>query len=302
MQGDAVNGNPRENISNDIILNHRAGANVIAKITTDMKTLTLEPDARRRKPAGRATSRASASTRTSSRRNTPFYLKRVKLAANERAGTTYTIQWNYSDPFLQSGTPTMTLSYDTDTDPSSGLVPIATVNPTTGSYVWNTTGVPNGTYYIYASYSDGINTNGTYSRWPIVAGPAANSTLTLSPVIAAHDRDEIGRDAEGLDACAGRVGDDGRHVWRLDGNRQPVVGADHQRNRHRRWAVQLSIVNPGDVIGSATSLSATITVIRAGHRIVDDAAGQPVGRELLRMAPPRFRSVWSIRPGMARLE
>src|SRR4029077_20888308 len=45
VQGDAVNGNPRENTSNDIILNHRAGANVVAKVTTDMKTLALDPNA-----------------------------------------------------------------------------------------------------------------------------------------------------------------------------------------------------------------------------------------------------------------
>ena len=57
----------------------------------------------------------------------------------------------------------------------------------------------------------------------------------------------------------------------------------------------MSVTNPGDVIGSATSLSATITVSEPAIGLTTTL---PVSLSVVnfRLARPRFRSVWSTRP------
>jgi hypothetical protein len=187
---------PKENVSNDIIINSRAGANVMAKFTTSMRTCA--PDVTEWNHCLRLETDPGASPSTSGWTGnienfrldphefgpaTPFYIRRIKLAANEKTvNNQYAIQWNYTDSFV-STSPTLALYYDTDLDPSSGLTQIATgINPlTTSSYTWNTSSVPNGTYYIYASFSDGGPTNGTYSRWPIIVD--SSNTVSALPQI-----------------------------------------------------------------------------------------------------------------------
>ena len=191
---------PKENVSNDLIFNSRAGVNVMSKIITSMRTCS--PSAtewnhclRLEDPA------ASPSTTgwTGSIENfrldpheyptaTPFYIGKLKIAANEKTvNNRYTIAWSYTDS-LATGTPTMTLYYDTDLDATNGMTQIvAGLNPASqSSYTWTTTGVPNGTYYIYASVSDGLNTNAAYSRWPIIVD--SSSTIALLPRIALNRR------------------------------------------------------------------------------------------------------------------
>ncbi len=164
------------NASQDIIINHRAGANVIDKITADMSQLPLEPD------GATATNwtgqldyfRVDPHEFTVA---TDFWVKQVKLAALERPiSNVYTIRWTYADTLVHSvaAVPTLTLKYDTDNNPSNGTgVNITTgINPgTTTSFPWDTTGLTPGDYYIYADYSDGLNSNGNYARWPIRVEP-----------------------------------------------------------------------------------------------------------------------------------
>jgi hypothetical protein len=72
----------------------------------------------------------------------------------------YTIQWAAAGP---AGS-TIDLFYDTDTDPSSGLVPIASdLSYSAYQYLWNCSTTPEGVYYIYAILSDGTNTTADYS-------------------------------------------------------------------------------------------------------------------------------------------
>jgi hypothetical protein len=73
------------------------------------------------------------------------------------ADTTYTIVWADNDP---DDNATIILYYDNDLAPG-GEVLICTVpqgeDSTDDSFVWDTTDIPEGTYYINASISDGIN-------------------------------------------------------------------------------------------------------------------------------------------------
>jgi hypothetical protein len=38
----------------------------------------------------------------------------------------------------------------------------------------------NGTYYIYATFSDGLNNNSTYARWPVVIDHSVSAPPTIS--------------------------------------------------------------------------------------------------------------------------
>lgn len=168
-----VAGEADASVTDDIIFNHRAGANVLEKIVVDMADRVALP-IEQGNPLGWVNGSTNNPGLDIFRVDphefdapTDFFIRRIKLAALERADASYAIQWAYSDA---SAAGTVTLSYDTDKDPSSGLTAIASSVPTTsaGGVSWNTSGVPNGTYYVHASFSDGTNTNSTYAAWPIV--------------------------------------------------------------------------------------------------------------------------------------
>lgn len=76
------------------------------------------------------------------------------------ADDSYTLEWYSVGPAGR----TVDLYYDTDTDPSGGLVPIAGdvgCPEYLSSYTWNCGAVPDGSYYIYGVLSD-PSIDGTY--------------------------------------------------------------------------------------------------------------------------------------------
>jgi len=76
--------------------------------------------------------------------NPDFYITKPP-AAGAQADNIYTIQWESTAP-LNS---TVDLYYDTDENPSSGLVEIEMDIFDDGYYSWDCSAVPEGTYYIY---------------------------------------------------------------------------------------------------------------------------------------------------------
>ena len=160
-KGDTGNGS----VSDDIIFNSRAGTNLLDKITVDLKTVLVEQGTGAggnywvNGPGGGIDIfRFDPHEFTPA---TPFFIKRVKLAALEQANTTYTIRWNYSKP---SGI--VELYYTTiPNDFNSGIL-INVVAATAGQYVWT---IPPGVAtspatpsYIYAKFTDGVNSNQVY--------------------------------------------------------------------------------------------------------------------------------------------
>lgn len=106
----------------------------------------------------------------------PFRLSGVRLAADDEAvNGSFTIRWRTFDATFTravasaNGTDAqVTLFYDTDTNPGSGLVRIAEVPASQGSYAWNTAGVPQGTYHVYATIRDAAgNSQSRYSTGPV---------------------------------------------------------------------------------------------------------------------------------------
>lgn len=165
-----VNGQAAESVSDDIIFNHRVGANVLDKVIVDMSDRTVLPIEQGAFTGGQGWTGTLDIFRVDPHEfsaATPFYIRRIKLAALEKVNTSYVIGWTHS---AASGT--VSLFYDDDTNAANGMTQIpsagALSTSTTGSFTWNTSSMPNGTFYIYASFSDGTNTNATYSKWPIV--------------------------------------------------------------------------------------------------------------------------------------
>ena len=128
-----------ENVSQDIVVNHRAGANVFAKVIADMKTLELETD-----PGGSPSTTGWVNGGGSNpginnfridplefAAATAFAYRRVKLAAFERAGDLgYAINWSFSNPSAVATT--LTLVADLDRQGCDGISIATGLNPAPG--------------------------------------------------------------------------------------------------------------------------------------------------------------------------
>lgn len=73
---------------------------------------------------------------------------------DETAGGSYTIRWQAEDP---DGDAAVSLYYDRDAQGRDGRLIARCLDPQTGQYVWDTSGVPAGAYYVYARIDDGVN-------------------------------------------------------------------------------------------------------------------------------------------------
>ena len=109
-----------------------------------------------------------------------FHLGAVKLAAVDAGGPSYTIEFAGSDP--DGDAATVSLYYDTNTNPSDGRTLIAANVPmSAGRYVWNAAGVPTGTYFISAVATDGIQSYVGYSKGPVaINGGAASGPSNMA--------------------------------------------------------------------------------------------------------------------------
>ena len=189
-----VDGDPLgENVSTDILVNHTAGENTLAKFITSMRTLpnaTPTPTDPNPSPSNSGWTGMVSNFRFDPHEfptAVDFYVRRIKVAANEvTVNNRYTVRWVYADADGTGTTPTMTVSYDTDNNRANGLSgTICTVNPAAvSSCTWDALGVTLGSYFIHASYSDGTNTNTRYSDWPVLVTndtvePAAKPRIVL---------------------------------------------------------------------------------------------------------------------------
>jgi hypothetical protein len=163
--------------SADVIVRHKSGSAItIDTIIADMKNLTLEEsqsytgwngsiDGFRVDPHEFSTGKS-------------FYIQEVKLAAFDRADDSYTIKWNYTDEYSTNAD--LSLYYDTNNSGYNGTLINSGLDPANEQYTWDTANMANGTYYIYAVFSDGLNSNRTYAPWPIVIDHNASASPTIS--------------------------------------------------------------------------------------------------------------------------
>jgi len=173
-------GEDLENVSEDIVIRSKDGTLVMNKIIADMKSIPNESD------VGGSPSLTGWKGMIDNFRVDPhefsdpkeFYIKNVKLAAFERAANSYLIEWSYRDDYSSSSS--LSLYYDSNGEGFNGIQIASGINPLDAGYSWDVSSIANGTYYIYAVYSDGLNSNRCYARWPIVIEHGYQEKPTIS--------------------------------------------------------------------------------------------------------------------------
>jgi hypothetical protein len=100
------------------------------------------------------------------------------LPAERPVNNSYTIFWR--DAAVSGDGSVITLYYDTDTNPGNGNTQIVTgITPNgtnIGNYVWNTSAIPVGNYYIYGTIDNGTYENHDYSSGYVLIAPPVNPT------------------------------------------------------------------------------------------------------------------------------
>jgi Kre9/KNH-like N-terminal Ig-like domain len=105
-----------------------------------------------------------------------FHIDDIKLTAKPVSSGVFTIRFVGSD--ADGDAATVTLYYDTDTNPNNGkTLIVSNVPQSAGQYAWNSTGVPAGEYFVYAESSDSVQMTARYSTVPVlVASPPTTPT------------------------------------------------------------------------------------------------------------------------------
>jgi len=170
-----------ENVSQDIVVRHMDGVWIMNKFSCDLASLPLEDGAGSPSHSGWTglidTFRIDPHEFLTSR---SFFFDNVRIAADWTADASFTIQWAAQDA---DGGATVALYYDTDASGYNGTLIASGLAASAGSHVWNTSGLPEGTYYVYAVITDGTNENQAYSSGPVIirhAAPVESPTIGLS--------------------------------------------------------------------------------------------------------------------------
>lgn len=110
---------------------------------------------------------------------------------SDTAHAFYTVQWNAWDPDPDDAL-TATLYYDVDTNPTAKTF-LRSDPDNTGSYLWETSYLNEGTYYIYIEISDGVNpTVSDYSDGSVtIDHPNVPPTLVDPPNQVLWEDDEL---------------------------------------------------------------------------------------------------------------
>jgi hypothetical protein len=161
-------GDELQNVSEDVILRHlndnsaEWGQTVLNKIVLDMKTLPLDPGSPSTTGWGGLVEGLRIDPHEFSAPR-EFYFDDVKLTADWRANASFPISW---DAVHSGGPVTVSLYYDTDNSGFDGTLIASGLTGT--SATWDCSGVPSGTYWIYAVYTDGTNGGQCYAGGPVI--------------------------------------------------------------------------------------------------------------------------------------
>ncbi|MFA7158753.1 MAG: hypothetical protein WC299_05570 [Kiritimatiellia bacterium] len=126
---------------------------------------------------------------------TTFAIDDIKLCDDNRpANNSYTISWTATDP--DSASVTVSLYYGTLSGSSFSGHLLTTVTQAVGSasYVWDSSAVGAGSYYIQAIITDGDNSITRITKVPVVVGGATDNHFSLAnatPLGADFDGDRV---------------------------------------------------------------------------------------------------------------
>ncbi|MCX6558873.1 MAG: hypothetical protein NTZ26_00020, partial [Candidatus Aminicenantes bacterium] len=242
-----------ENVSADIVIRHTAGTWIMNKLVCDMATLPLETGAGSPSHSG-WTGQIDSFRLDPHEFSTPraFFIDDVRLAADWTADASFTIQWAAQDA---DGGATVSLYYDNNASGFDGTLIASGLAASAGSYAWNTSAVPGGTYYVYAVISDGTNDNRAYGGGPVIIAHAGGGVPTIGlSKISVH----LGATQNGAatDADAVLVTNTGTGVlsWQAAANRDWISATPASGGHNALLQIGASRTNlaPGSYTGSVT--------------------------------------------------
>jgi len=168
-----------------------------------------------------------------------FYLDDIKVCAVNRPSMlgVYELRWSTQDS--DSSSLTTTLSYGTKDGSGNfqkvGDISVVQHDPGDVSLLWNTTGIPDGEYYIRAVVSDGARDNTTISEVPVTIPGTQGANPGAIPVPGDYDGDGV------FDLAIFHQSTGNWYIRPL-GNRPPIVYGDN-------WGGPGTIPVPGDYDG-----------------------------------------------------
>jgi hypothetical protein len=169
-----------ENVSQDIVIRHLADRWVMNKIAFDLKHIPLEEGSGSPSLSGWTgevdSFRIDPHEFSSSR---AFFFDEVRITSDWTADSSFEIEWELNN---LDGFASVSLYYDTDQAGFDGTLIVSDVISSNGtdSYVWDTSEVPEGTYWIYAFVDDGLNQNRSYSTGPVIIDHNLTPEISLS--------------------------------------------------------------------------------------------------------------------------
>jgi len=166
-----------ENVARAFLVRHAGDRWIRQTFVRDLKTIELEP-------GGGSPSHSGWTGLVDAFRVDPhefsdlrgFFIDEVRLTADWTADASFALQWNLQDG---DGPPSVSLYYDIDNSGFDGTAIVQNL-PAGTSYTWNTSGLPNGTYYLYAVASDGLNQNRAYAGGPVIVNHASGGSPTIA--------------------------------------------------------------------------------------------------------------------------
>ena len=180
-----ADGLPGQTVGAAYFFNHKAGENTVFKTVLDMKDMPAEPSpfSIGQSTWGSPTAAAGIDAFRFDPHEfdtpTPFFMKRIKLAALERSvSDVLTFRWTYSKA---SGTVSLfRQAAGSVKNFSGGTAIVSGTNAVTGSYAWNTSSVPDGEYQVYAIFTDGTSSNQVYAPTNIVVDHSNVEVATIN--------------------------------------------------------------------------------------------------------------------------
>ncbi|MCX7973231.1 MAG: hypothetical protein N3B16_01845, partial [Candidatus Aminicenantes bacterium] len=169
-----------ENVSKDIVIRHFGDRWLMEKIVCDLKTIPLEEGAG--SPSHSGWTGQIDAFRIDPHEfpdPTPFVFDEIRLTADWSADSSFEIEFKVDDA---DSNLYISLYYDNDNSGYDGL-PIALNIPVSAgdnSYIWNTSSVPAGKYWIYGIITDGQNVNRAYATGPLIINHGLIPEIKLS--------------------------------------------------------------------------------------------------------------------------
>ncbi len=215
---------------------------------------------------------------------TPSYIRRLKLAAIQRTGTSFQIQWTPSNPNALVSTVTLKAVPVTDPasknyrplDPScaggSALTIASGLSLGAGSYNWSpgsTPGLLEGNeYYVCAQvFVSGLAApvDEVISRWPVVIETQvlAPTPFTASPTSLRYAATKSGATLTAVTNPQVVTVNGPNLAWTASST-QPWIQVTNGAGTGP-GVFTVTIVNPGNVIGAQTTLNGSVTIAATGY-------------------------------------